>query len=521
MANEYLLGVDIGTYSSKGVLVSKDGGTIASHIVQHSMNMPGPGYFEHDADRIWWHDFVQIVRDLLAKSGIDPKQIQSIGTSAIGSCVLPIDADGQPLRPAILYGIDTRAAKEIEYLEKVLGKHEIFQKSGAHLTSQASGPKILWIRNNEPAVYEKARWFLTSQAYLVYKLTGLASIDIYTACGYAPLFDIYSFGWYEDAAQYITPTDRLPKAYWSCEIVGKVSVEAARETGLAEGTPVIAGTTDAAAEAISAGVAEFGDMMLMFGSSIFFIMKTPELVKTQHFWSSSFLEKGAYAFLGGMSTSGSLTTWFRDQFAQLEVEREKSGGQNAYAVLAKEAAESSIGAKGLIALPYFEGERTPLHDHRAKGMLFGLSLKHTRGDIYRAILESTGFGIRHNVEVMREEGVHPTRILVVGGGTKNPVWMQIVSDITNIELAVPEQQIGASYGDAFMAGVGVGLFKDLTEISGWVKSKQVVEPCSEAHEKYALNYKTFRTLYEKNKSLMHLLSDSLVRQSVQIDPMKR
>lgn len=509
MGREYLLGVDIGTYSSKGVLVGRDGTVVASHIIPHDMSMPAPGHFEHDADGVWWGDFVKIVHNLLDKSRINSKQILGIGTSAIGPCVLPIDAKGKPLRPGILYGIDTRATKEIDSLESVLGRQEIFRMSGTHLNSQASGPKILWIRNNEPHVYEQSRWFLTSQAYLVYRLTGVASIDIYSASGYAPLFDIYKFEWYEDVARHITPIDRLPQAYWSCEVVGEVTAEAAKETGLTTGTPVIAGTIDAAAEAISAGVAEFGDMMLMFGSSIFFIMKTAELHKTQHFWSANFLERGAFAFMGGMSTSGSLTTWFRDRFAQGEVEREKSGGENAYAVLANEAAGSSTGANGLVALPYFEGERTPLHDPNAKGSLFGLSLKHTRGDVYRAILESVGFGIRHNLEVMREEGVIPERILAVGGGTQNELWMQLVSDIVNIELAIPEQLIGASYGDAFMAGVGVGLFKDLTEITQWVKNNKVVVPNSEAYGQYALNYSIFRSLYEATKSLMHDLSDSL------------
>ena len=473
------------------------------------MSMPEPGYFEHDADGVWWHDFVKIARNLLATSGIDAGRILGIGTSAIGPCVLPIDSNARPLRPGILYGIDTRASEEIAHLENTLGRQTIFQKSGTHLNSQASGPKILWIRNHEPEVFEKTRWFLTSQAYLVYKLTKVASIDIYSASGYAPLFDIYDFGWYEDVARHITPIDRLPQACWSCDIVGHVTTEAAAETGLASGTPVIAGTIDAAAEAISAGVAEFGDMMLMFGSSLFFIMKTAELFKTRHFWSANFLEPGAFAFMGGMSTSGSLTTWFRNQFAQAEVQREQSGGQNAYAVLAREAATSPTGANGLIALPYFEGERTPLHDPRARGVLFGLSLTHTRGDVYRAILESIGFGIRHNLEVMREEGVIPKRILAVGGGTQNDLWMELVADIVNIDLVIPEQLIGASYGDAFMAGVGIGLFKNLAEITHWVKNKKVVRPNLKTYRRYALNYQIFRDLYESTQSLMHQVSDSL------------
>ena len=510
MSNRFLVGVDIGTYSSKGVLVKTDGTVVASHTVPHGMDMPKPGYFEHDADQVWWHDFVVITKNLLSSSGIDPKQILGIGTSAIGSCVLPIDENGKPLRPGILYGIDTRASTEIEYLERELGKHEIFRTSGSHLSSQASGPKVLWIRNHEPEIYQKTRWFLTSEAYLVHKLTGKASIDIYTAGGYAPLYDVRSREWISEVAELITPLERLPKAYWSYEIVGEVTAEAAQETGLAEGTPVVAGTTDAAAEAVSAGVAEFGDMMLMFGSSIFFIMKTAELIKTQSFWSSNFLEEGSFAFLGGMSTSGSLTTWFRDQLAHYEIEKEKEGGENAYAVLASLASTSPIGSNGLIALPYFEGERTPLHDPKAKGVWFGLSLKHTKGDIYRAILEGVAFGIRHNVEVMGEEGVQPARILAVGGGTKNPLWLQIVADVCNIDLVVPEQQIGASYGDAFLAATGVGLFKDLSEIKQWVRIKETIHPNLESRKLYEINYQIFRDLYASTKHIMHRLSDHLV-----------
>lgn len=509
MSNRFLVGVDIGTYSSKGVLVKTDGTVVASHTVPHGMDMPKPGYFEHDADQVWWHDFVVITKNLLSSSGIDPKQILGIGTSAIGSCVLPIDENGKPLRPGILYGIDTRASTEIEYLERELGKHEIFRTSGSHLSSQASGPKVLWIRNHEPEIYQKTHWFLTSEAYLVHKLTGKASIDIYTAGGYAPLYDVHSREWISEVAELITPLERLPKAYWSYEIVGEVTAEAAQETGLAEGTPVVAGTTDAAAEAVSAGVAEFGDMMLMFGSSIFFIMKTAELIKTQSFWSSNFLEEGSFAFLGGMSTSGSLTTWFRDQLAHYEIEKEKEGGENAYAVLASLASASPIGSNGLIALPYFEGERTPLHDPKAKGVWFGLSLKHTKGDIYRAILEGVAFGIRHNVEVMGEEGVQPARILAVGGGTKNPLWLQIVADVCNIDLVVPEQQIGASYGDAFLAATGVGLFKDLSEIKQWVRIKERIHPNLESRKLYEINYQIFRDLYASTKHIMHRLSDHL------------
>lgn len=510
MPPHYLLGVDIGTYSSKGVLVQADGSFVTSHTVPHGMDMPRPGFFEHDADKVWWHDFVTITRALFQKSGVDPKHVLGVGTSAIGSCVLPVDERGRALRPGILYGIDTRASKEIDYLEQALSAEKITHLTGSTLTSQASGPKVLWVRNHEPEVYQKARWFLTSEAYLVLKLTGQASIDIYTAGGYAPLYDVYKREWVEESARLIAPLDRFPKAFWSHEVVGKVTAEAASETGLAEGTPVVAGTTDAAAEAISTGLSQFGDMMLMFGSSIFFIMKTAELRSTRHFWSSNFLEAGAYAYLGGMSTSGSLTTWFRDQLGGLEVEREQAGGEDAFAALAKLAAEAPAGCKGLVALPYFEGERTPIHDPKAKGVWFGLSLKHTRGDLYRAVLEGVAYGIRHNFEVMEQEGARPRRVFAVGGGTKNPLWLQIVADNCGVELHVPEQQIGASYGDAFLAAVGVGLYDNLSQVTEWVKTREILCPSDEHREVYDFNYAIYRDLYVSTRPLMHRVSDRLL-----------
>ena len=507
MRKHFFLGVDIGTYSSKGVLVREDGQTVASHTVPHGIQMPLPGYFEQDADGVWWHDFTLITRALLRKSDVDPRRISAIGTSGIGPCVLPVDQHGRPLRPGILYGIDTRAGDEIAYLENVLGREKIFNRSAAYLSSQAAGPKVLWVRNHEPEVFRQARWYLTSQAYLVHRLTGHASIDIYTAGYYAPLYDVNQQKRIGEAASQIVPIERLPQAHWSHAVVGTVTATAARETGLAEGTPVIAGTADAAAEALSVGVANAGDMLLMFGSSIFFILETETLALTGRFWSSNFLQAGTFALAGGMSTAGSLTTWFRDQLAPAEAAVEAAGGQNAYAALANAAESSPIGANGLIALPYFEGERTPLHDPKARGMWFGLRLGHTRADLYRAILESVAFGIHHNLEAMAEEGMRPNRILVGGGGVLNRLWMQIVADVCEVDLVVPDQSAGASYGDAFLASIGSGLHKGISEIGRWVAPKEVIHPNPQNHDRYRLYYRVYRDLYTSTKILMHQLTD--------------
>jgi xylulokinase len=507
MATSCLLGVDIGTYSSKGVLVDSETGIVISeHTIEHALSMPKPGWVEHDPDQTWWGEFVSICREVLSRSGSQPEHIKGVGVSGIGPCVLPVDGSGNPLRQAILYGIDTRASEEIAFLEKSLGREDIFKHSATHLSASANGPKILWIKNHEPEVYARTRWFLSSQSYIVLKLTGRAVMDHYTASSYGPLIDVEKMQWREGMDDLITPIQNLPDMAWSCEIAGTVTTQAAQQTGLKEGTPVIVGTMDAASEAISAGVAEFGDMMMMFGSSNSFILKTDRLVPTDSFWALNWLERGTFAFVAGMSTVGSLTRWFRDNLAPLELADQNASGNNAYAALAELLKDSPPGANGLVALPYFSGERTPIYDPNARGVLFGLTLKHTRADIYRALLESVGFGIRHNVDGMRAASVYPKRILAVGGGTRNLAWMQMISDIAGIEMAIPSEQMGSSYGDAFLAGVGVGLFSGLSEIQKWVPYTHYLTPDPEVSAAYQPLYRIYRELYNQTRGLMSELS---------------
>jgi xylulokinase len=507
MTTEYLLGIDIGTYESKGVLTTTTGRVIGHVAVGHHLALPKPGWVEHDAQQVWWRDFVTLCRQLLSQSQLNPSHIVGVGISAIAPCVLPIDAAGRPLRPAILYGIDTRASTEAAELETILGREAIFANSAVHLSSQAAGPKILWLRRHEPELWAKTDAILTGSGYLVFKLTGQKIIDIYTATAYAPLLNIQTKSWSVEMAQPITPLAKLPRLLWSGQVAGRVAAAAAAETGLAVGTPVIAGTADAAAEALSAGLAHPGDLMLMYGSSLFFIQKTATLAQTEKLWAALFLEEGTFAVAAGMSTAGSLTRWFRDNLAPLELAAEiEEGGASAYAALAKLAAAVPPGSRGLVVLPYFAGERTPLNDPDARGLVAGLTLSHSRADLYRAILESVGYGIRHNIEAMQEAGVPPRRVLAVGGGTRNPLWLQIVSDIAGVEQHVPDQHYGAAYGDAFLAGLGIGLFPDTTHIAEWITYRQVVRPNAEAQAQYEDYYRIYRQLYEDSAQTVHRLA---------------
>jgi xylulokinase len=497
MSGRCLLGVDIGTFSSKGVLVHEDGQVVAQHIVEHSLDIPAPGRAEHDPEKVWWSDFLLICSDLLRASGANSKTIAALGISTISPAIVVVDGAGKALRPAILYGIDTRATQEIAELERL---------TGASLSTQSAAPKVMWIRRNEPEVWARTWAVLNGSGYLNLRLTGERTIDIYDASGFSPFFDTHALGWSVEVAPLVAPVEMMPRPTWTAQIAGRVTTEAARETGLAPGTPVITGTADAAAEAVGAGLATPGDMMVMYGSSTFFILRTEALQTPKGFWGSRFLEKDTYVVAGGTATAGSLTRWFRDNFGAAELAAERSGGASAYAALADIASGSPPGARGLVALPYFSGERTPVNDPEASGAIFGLTLGHGRADVYRALLESVGYAIRHNIEALAAEGCVARKILAVGGGTLNQAWMQMVSDIAGITQEIPSQQLGASYGDAFLAGIGAGIFSCTREISRWIGESRMVRPRDDIHLVYEDYYQIYKQLYQKNAAMMHNLA---------------
>ncbi len=491
----YTLGVDIGTFESKGVLVDDSGEIVAHAARKHEMLVSRPGWAEHDPDQDWWGDFVFICRKLVAESRIDPSAIRAIGCSAIGPCMLPVDSDGNALMNGVLYGVDNRAALEVDELTEQIGPDVLLNRCGNALTSQSVGPKILWLKRNRPDIFARTARIHTSTTYIVRKLTGRDVIDHYTAANFSPLYDVASQSWTSDLADNIVDEDMLPEIFWSSEIVGEVTANAAEATGLAAGTPVLTGTIDAAAEAVSVGVLSPGEMMMMYGSTVFIIMPTEQRVSDPRLWYAPWLFEGQHASMAGMATSGTLTHWFRDQFA-----RELSDA-DAFPALADEAASSRPGANGLIMLPYFSGERTPIHDPFAKGTLFGLNLTHTRGDIYRALLEGIALGTGHVIETYAEAGAPPDRLFAVGGGTKNPVWLQSTSDATDAPQIVRQRTIGASYGDAFLAAFAAGSAK-LEDIEIWNPVSTTVNPVPENREVFARHLSLFRRLYGQTRDLM-------------------
>src|SRR3984885_772661 len=489
------LGIDIGTYESKGVLVDAEGRVLASAARAHELIVPRAGWAEHRAEQDWWGDFVWLCRKLLADSGLDASEVKAVGASAIGPCMLPVDAEGAPLMNAVLYGVDTRAAREIEELTARIGADRILSHGGNALTSQAVGPKILWLKRNRPDIYAKACMFLNATSFLVHRLTGRFVTDHYSASNIAPLYDIEQRAWSHLLTQDIADLERLPEIAWTTEIAGAVTRQAAEETGLVFGTPVIVGTIDAAAEAISVGVLDAGEMMLMYGSTIFTIRGGSERIRDPRLWHAPWLFADQYAAMAGLAAIGTLTHWFVDQLAR------DLRPDAAMAALAAEGQASPAGANGLIFLPYFSGERTPIHDPNAKGAIVGLNLAHARADLYRALLEGIAFATNAIFDTYAEAGAPPSTVVAVGGGLRNRIWTQATSDVSGLKQEARGISIGASYGDAFLARLALG---DISKsaIKQWNPAAFTIEPDPRNARLYEKRYATFRELYPRIGDLM-------------------
>jgi xylulokinase len=484
-----LLGVDIGTASSKGVLVRDNGTVIATATRAHEVSMPQPGWVEHDAQAVWWADFTAISQELTAAA---PEPVAAVGVSGIGPCLLPVDDEDRPLRPAILYGVDTRAQAEIEQLTQALGAHTILERCGSLLTSQAIGPKLVWLRTNEPKTWAATRRFLMASSFLVRRLTGSYILDHHSASQCTPMYDPVQHRWIEEWTDLIAPGLELPELRWPSDVVGEVHASAAKESGIPAGTPVVAGTIDAWAEATSVGVTAPGDVMLMYGTTMFLVEVLDRARRSPHLWGTVGTFPGTHNFAAGMATSGAITEWIR-----------KLTGESSFDRLVAEAHQSPPGAHGLLMLPYFAGERTPLFDPDARGVLIGLTLRHNRGDIYRAALEATAYGVRHNLETMREAGGQYRRLVAVGGGTKGGLWTQIVSDVVNAPQELPRQTIGACLGDSLLAAIGIGQSPQMQQ---WNPIATTVQPRTTVTPTYDRYYELYRQLYPCTKQIAHALA---------------
>jgi len=446
-----LLGVDVGTSSAKGVAVDRAGTCLASEEIAYAYRVPAPGRAEADPDE-WWRATREILSRLVARVGAAP--VEAVGITGQAPTLVPVDADGRPLGPAILW-LDVRAEAEAHALAAALGP-DAEAVGGNRVHPYYLGPKLAWLRVHAPEPFAAAACFLQSHSYPLLRLTGTRATDFASAALCAPLYDASARSWWPRAVAHLGMDGRLPAVRPAHAVAGGVLAAAARETGLREGTPVVVGGADFAASALAAGVTEPGEAALMLGTSgnLMLPLSRPDfdlrLINAHHVGCDRFLTLGA-------TLAGAVQQWFRATWS----------GTTPLDVLEREAAAAPAGADGVRLMPYLQGERTPLWDAGARGALTGLSLAHGRGHLYRAVLEGVALSFRHCLEVVHERGVALREVVAVNGGARSPLWRQILCDALGAPLRYLPDAPGAPAGAALLAGLGTGLVPGVEVAKAW------------------------------------------------------
>lgn len=466
-----VLGIDVGTSETKGVAVTLDGVVVAQGAHPHRVRSPRPGFVEHDAEHDWWGGLTDVVATLLAHPDVDPTAVRAMTCSGIGPCVLPVAADGRPLRPAILYGVDTRAAAEIATMTARQGEETIRAVCGNDLTSQSAGPKIAWVAGHEPQIARRTRWYLTCQSWLVLRLTGEVVVDRTSASYVHPFYDLHAHRWVVDGWEDVVREDQLPRVLGADEVAGSLRPEVAAELGLPASVVVGVGTADAVAEALGSGVEDESSVMCMYGSSGFVIAPTAAPRPAPGLYCAPGIAAGTSLLAGGTSTAGTFLGWVAELLGLCTV------GRADHAAMGRLAATAAPGAGGVLALPHLSGERTPFDEPAARAAFLGLGLEHGRADLARAAVEGVATSMALALEhVLGAAGQDPRRVVAVGGGTRSRLWLQSVSDLTGLAQHLVRPAVGAALGDAVLAARSLGL--TTRETTGWVRAVDVVEPGS-------------------------------------------
>ncbi|MDU1845832.1 MAG: FGGY-family carbohydrate kinase [Niallia nealsonii] len=502
----YLLGTDIGTSGTKTILMDTDGNLIAQDLQEYDILTPKPLWAEQWPD-VWLEATKASIKNTVEKSGIPAEKIRGIAISGLyGGSGIPLDENMEPVRPCMIW-MDRRAEAESQWVLEHIGKDKLLEITHNGADPYYGYTKILWMKNNEPENWQNTKLFLPPNDYVIYKLTGEVAIDYSSAGNIGGIFDMNNRTWSKEMMDAMgIPTTLMPeKIVESTDIVGGLTKEAAAELGLSEGMPVIASGIDCGAANIGLGVLESGIYAAAIGTSMCAALISDKPVKGQDLivWPYLYDAKRLSYYFAGGSTAGAIVKWFRQTMCQYELAVEKAGGRNAYDVLNEQAANIPVGSEGLIVLPYFMGERSPIWDSDAKGTMVGLSLAHTKAHIYRAFLEAVAFSLRDAVEATGENvGEY---ILLAGGVTKSKLWRQIFSDVTGYPIVCPIHDVEANMGDVMLAGIGTGLLS-YEEVKKWQVLDEKIMPIKENHQKYNEYYLVYKSIYKNLKSDMKTLT---------------
>lgn len=482
----YVLGIDVSTTATKAVLVAEDGSVAAAGVSEYDFQTPRQLWSEQDP-AIWWQAAQQAIQSALAAAGATGADVRSVGLTGQMHGLVLLGADDRVLRPAILWN-DQRTAAECDEIRQRVGRQRLISVSGNDALTGFTAPKMLWVRNHEPGLYGHAAHALLPKDYLRLQLTGVHATDKAGAGG-TILLDLAARDWSPEILEALD-IDRglLPPTFEGPEVTGTITASAAAATGLKEGTTVVAGGGDQAANAVGTGAVTAGVVALSLGTSgvVFVATDSPQFEPDGRLHAFPHAVADRWHLMGVMLSAGGSLRWFRDSFAA-DVD---------YAELTTKAAEIEVGAEGLAYLPYLTGERTPHPDPLARGAFVGLSVRHGIEHLTRAVLEGVAFGLKDGLDLMTDSGAgHPHQIRASGGGIRSPLWRQILADVMNTEIATVTTTEGAAYGAAVLAAVGAGWHDDVdAATAAWVAVEDVTVPGPDAGRYGELHHR-FQQLY--------------------------
>ncbi len=494
-----LLGIDLSTTGAKALLIDEAGTVIASASTPLTLSTPHPLWAEQQPQD-WWQATVASIRAALAMAAASGAEVRAVGLTGQMHGLALLDAQGEPLRPAILWN-DQRTAAECDEIRARVGRSRLIAVTGNDALTGFTAPKVLWVRRHEPEVYARAAHILLPKDYIRYRLTGDFAMDKADGSG-TLLFDLAARDWSpEVTAALDIPRSWLPPTHEGPEITGAISVEAAALTGLAAGTPVMAGGGDQAAQAVGVGAIEPGMAAVTLGTSgvVFAATATPLFEPEGRLHAFCHAVPGRWHLMGVMLSAAGSLQWLRDTLAP---------GVSFDALMA-EAAQAPAGSEGLLFLPYLSGERTPHPDPLARGAWVGLTLRHTRAHMVRAVLEGVAFGLRDGFTLLARVGLgEMARARVSGGGARSPLWRTILASVLAIPLESVAASEGAAYGAALLAGVGAGVWPDVAAAcTATIQSGEMTTPNGDWQAEYERLYPIYQSLYPALKPAFAALAD--------------
>ena len=502
-----LLGVDIGTTGAKTILMDASGRLLASASEEYPLLTPQPKWSEQDPMR-WVEAALNTIRAALAQADVPAERVKAVGFSGQMHGLVLLDEAGSVLRPAILWN-DVRTTEQCRQIESQVGKETLFEETCNPALEGFTAPKVLWVQQHEPHLYEKARHILLPKDYVRYRLTGELAMEVSDAAG-TLLFNVRERTWSNavlDALQ--IPTEWMPPIYESSDICGRATEQTADATGLPPGTPFVGGGADNACGAVGNGIVSEGKVSASLGTSGVVLAHTDRPLTDPQMRAHTFCHAvpNRWYSMGVMLSAGGAFRWLRDALCQEEAAEAAERGADPYEAMTSKASQAPVGSEGLFFLPYLTGERTPHADANAKGAFVGLTLRHGKAEILRAAMEGITYGMRDSLEIIRGLGVEVSEVFATGGGARSAFWRQMQADVYDADVSAISHAEGPAFGAAILAGVGAGVYGSCEEAAdALIQTESRVEPNRAASETYRRGYETYRALYPALKPSFDAIS---------------